>query len=258
MNKSEYLLRLTKRLNIYEVEDEFTLISNYDELINEILYDNDQDFNAVINQLGYPEILADELAAEFGFEKKQVSQANAQVVNKERKRYNTVWNVFRAIAWLIQATLIIGIMGLVILNIIVGFNSKLIVRSDIKDYSFTMGCLLNEKECHDYDYTYNVPGKVTVAVCSENSDNCFGIIDTNLQGQAANYYQNHVEFCQNESCKINDTSYQSQMIFKLQPLIVIGIISISTLMLLNYILIIRSLNKVVASNNEYNRRRNYE
>lgn len=63
MNKEEYISRLRNHLNYY-LGDHTEIINNYEIIIDELI-DEGHTMQDVVTQLGRPEVLAEEIAAEF-------------------------------------------------------------------------------------------------------------------------------------------------------------------------------------------------
>lgn len=256
MNKEEYLLRLTKSLSNYDVDDEYTLIQNYDELINEILFDNDQDFNAVIHQLGYPEILATELIDEFGFKKRE--NVNTEDQNKyyykKRKRSNIFWYLLKTIAWFFQSIYLILIVSMIALFLMFGNNARLVIATNAQSNINSLACLINEDDCRDEFFNFKNE-ELMIAICTDSASDCNGFVVR--ENQMAWHNQKSFALCQGNDC-LRAIHNPETFALDLTILYIVGGLTVVTLAILNQIIIINNVNQVIAKNNEYNRRRNYE
>ncbi|MGL4382487.1 MAG: hypothetical protein ACRCTA_02095, partial [Bacilli bacterium] len=123
MNKDEYLKRLITSLRKYETKGIYEIMADYEQIIDEILIDNNDDFNEVINKLGYPEILAEEIAIEFNFTIKEdfkQQYKRPQSDNRyglKRQRSNIVWNLLLGVYYFVSVTLMMALASLIILTI---------------------------------------------------------------------------------------------------------------------------------------------
>lgn len=128
MNKIEYISRLSKSLDPYDIPNKIDIMADYEQIVDEILMDNNDDFNAVIEKLGYPEILALEIADELGYEIKiNNKQKNNQEdrFNKKRYKSNVIWNIILAFFYLFQTGFILALVAVVSFLLYFGFNSDL-------------------------------------------------------------------------------------------------------------------------------------
>lgn len=228
MNKNEYINRLSESLDRYDVKNKIDVLADYEQIVDEILLDNDDNFDTVIEKLGYPEILAIEIADELGYETKRdqpkqfKEQANSNQYNKKRYKSNVVWNILIWLYGIIQFALTTSIIIMVVFVAYFGLNSTLNIDSSFNN-----------------DNTYTTK----LEVCGNNNCQTF---ETN-----SSYYQgNHHDF-----------SYHGQdnnITIYIGPLALASTLIVAIFMWFNYILVYKNIRRVIVRNNEYNRRRQYE
>ena len=242
MNKNEYISRLAKGIEKYHVTNKYDILADYEQIVDEILLDNDNDFNAVIDKLGYPEILALEIVQELGCanqkvepEPKRHSDQSGHVYQVKRQKSNVVWNILMAFFYIFQSIFSLIFIIIIGLGIYFGFDSTV-----SKSVELT-----------------NNQAIVTMKICRQAD--CKSYVITVQNSNGFNYQQNNnltFESCQKDSCPVLLGDYN----FTLPLGIIIGGVAIVTLLLiwLNYLIMYKNLKSVIRKNNEYNRRRNYE
>ncbi len=246
MNKHEYIQKLSKLLSNYEIENKYEILADYEQIITEILLDNDDDFSKVIEKLGEPSDLSEEIAAELGFIKNDKADSDKKEdydprmfeepkINSKPKRYksNTILYIIKAIMCTVQFILI----TMFALSLVIFFkydeSSILVNYNDSIDNHITQICTsddscltINTDRFNNKVYTTE---KVDIYI-SEDTSEFLGFIE---------YTNTYVEI----------------YLHSVSLFIAFGIL---LTMIVIHILIIRTLNLVIKRNNEYNRRRNYD
>ncbi|MDL2212328.1 hypothetical protein LJB88_05565 [Erysipelotrichaceae bacterium OttesenSCG-928-M19] len=238
MDKNEYIARLAKCLDEYEVVNKYDILADYEQIVDEILIDNDSDFNQVIEKLGYPEILALEIAQELGYstkkENKQSKRSKDNVYSAKRQRSNIIWNIILACYYFMQFFFTIALISIVGLIIFFGFNSNVNISTKI----------VNQKV------------ENTITICKDKQCTKY-ITSSLLDDDYDDYHDFSIQKCQNDSCqKVDDFTNTISFPISLFTIIALGVLIV--LIWFNYLIVYKNVRKMIDNNNEYNRRRAYE
>ncbi len=133
MNKDKYLEDLYNQLKQYNVDSIMKHVTEYDYIISEMIEeDNEQSFDQVIDKLGTPKQLAQNIAEEFDYEQRNQTQFEEPLISKNKK-YNpnkagsviaSVINIiFVIIAIVYFITIGTSLLALILLNMMVGIIS---------------------------------------------------------------------------------------------------------------------------------------
>ncbi|MDF9866602.1 putative membrane protein [Bacilli bacterium PM5-3] len=243
MNKNEYISRLASGIAKYDVSNKYDILADYEQIVDEILVDNDNDFNAVIEKLGYPEILAMEIMDELGYTDQQSKRndryknSNEDITNKfgtKRQRSNIIWNIILFFYYIVQVGLSLALVIMIGFTIYFGLNSSASINHSVKNNDvITTLTICRETNCNSYISTYK-----------DNSNH----IEKN---------EFSIKKCEDKKCKIynditNSASVPIGFIFAMVDIILIVILWLS------YIIVYKNVRSVIKRNNEYNRRRSYE
>lgn len=248
MNREEYLSKLITTLREYEVVDIYDIMAFYEQVVNEILYDYDDDIEQVINKLGQPEELAKDIVAEFCYDKKTEGEipkenlhyksmeyegkqyykpkdyCNASYTPALRTRSNIIWHLILVMHGIFQAILISSIVIILTLFFIPNTSGILMI----------------------YDNN-----DTTIEVCF--GENCISICNDTNCNENINF--NNTDNCalEDQNCtKIFDAKVITESILN-TVLIIILSVSITS-----HIFIYRTIKKIVKGNDEYNRRLTHE
>lgn len=240
MDKQEYISRLANELAKYDCPNKYDILADYEQIIDEILLDNADDFNSVIDKLGYPEILALDIANEFNFNRTETPKDAKKVkhndnnIHTKRQKSNIIWNIILAFGCFFQCLFALMLVALTSLIFYFGFNSTVKVTNNIIKDSYVQS---------------------SVSVCKEKHCNTYKVT---LPYNYKNYPKNDVtvESCQDNKCVVSNNPFVD-FSFPLGYTLIITDAVIIIIMWLNGI-IIRSVRRAIKANNEYNRRRYYE
>jgi uncharacterized membrane protein len=240
MNKSEYITRLAQGLKDYNIPNKYDILADYEQIVDEILIDYDNDFNAVIDKLGYPEVLADDVIQELGYgqsEKttQQPKPKTKNYANNKRHKSNAVWNFILVFYTIIQAGLAIAFVVLVAIGLYFGFSGDIRIQSS---ESF------NRTQTH-------------IAVCNDRNRCEHYLITTSDRDSFFGRNRISVDRCIRGDCQILG-SITHEVSFPLGFGLGISLFLIAVIMTLLYTLVYRTIKPITIKNNEYNRRRNYE
>ena len=241
MNKQEYISRLAQGINKYDIPNKYDILADYEQIVDEILIDNEEDFNYVIEKLGYPEILAMEIAQELGYSTKEAKKEESQKAKNVEHRYdvkrqksNVIWNIIMFFFYLLQTAFSIALVVMIGLVIYFGFDSTISTQSEIKESTV----------------------ETTIKVCRKN--NCDSYIST-VPNKGYYYDDDNYSFkrCHNGKC-LNFVEGEHSFSFPLGLVLSLSAGVLTVLLWLNYIIVFKNVKTVINRNNEYNRRRNYE
>jgi len=242
MNKNEYISRLAKGMEKYNVANKYDILADYEQIVDEILIDNDDDFNAVIDKLGYPEILAMDIMEELGHEpqksERQENQSNANDSSHrygvKRQKSNVIWNIILFFYYIVQAGLSLALVTVIGFGLYFGFDSTASVDSRVVSGQVeTRLNICHEDKCRTYVFNYD--------------------------NHSRNSYRNEfsIQKCTDSECKMIDgithsASFPVGFAFGLASAI------IAVMIWLFYVIVYKNVRAVVKKNDEYNRRRSYE
>lgn len=236
MNKNEYIKRLAQTLDPYEIPNKYDIMADYEQIVDEILLDNENDFNKVIDKLGYPEILGIEIADELGYENKRKSNqytgSHKNTFEKKRHKSNAIWNIILGFFYIVQTLLSIKLVAIISLLLYFGVNSTIdfkVIENRGNNVEFIVNVCKKDK-CNTYRTNFN--REIKYSYHNDDYDDSNGIQTTK-------------EF-------VSADSFPIGAIF----VVCSGVLSI--LLWLNYIIIYKNVRRVTSKNDEYNRRRNYD
>ncbi|MEG0283420.1 MAG: hypothetical protein RR543_01040 [Erysipelotrichales bacterium] len=240
MDKTEYIARLSIALDEYEINNKYEILADYEQIIDEILIDFDNDFNEVINKIGYPEILALEIVEEFGFKAIHIKDKSDQELDKNKyhtKRQNTnvIWNIALAVHWFFQTCFIIAFASLVSFTLYFGLDSKLSINQTIE----------------------NNTQKVELNICKTNNDCQTLLFETpGLVFENSHRGGMHKYNYDNDDLNIASLGNVDNL-----PIGLFGLVSSSVFLILifiNYLAVYKPVKGVIQRNQQHNRRRAYE
>ena len=243
MNKNEYIARLAKGMEKYDVPNKYDILADYEQIVDEILFDNDDDFNAVIDKLGYPEILAMDIMEELGYESQRSERNKKQQTNTtdntnrygvKRQKSNAIWNFILFFYYIVQVGLTLALVVIAGLIIYLGFNSSA---------SFDTKIANNNVE-------------TTIKICSNGECNSYvsSYIDSDSHFEKSEF---SIKKCEDQKCQLID-SFDHSMSFPIGFVLALTGCLLLVMIWLLHVIIYKNVRAVTKKNDEYNRRRNYE
>ncbi|MDR3215364.1 MAG: hypothetical protein LBT75_03695 [Bacilli bacterium] len=264
MDKQSYIKEVKENLSKYNISNIYDVLADYEQIIDEIMYDNDNNFDIVIDKLGNPTELSNDIINELGYEKKNnkedYQRTSTSDYRNHRQKSNVIWQVVLIIYYIINVSMVFLLAGLIFIGAITGFQGKVAITDNKTTNTLSSASLsityCNKKECtifyrnHDgfsFKPIYRIENNVNInktifKTCHFNTKNLFETCNTNN----TNYLNN------------NDDSFNDTIALSLGLLLAISIAVIIFIGVLLYVLIRMPIKTIIHNNNEYNRRRNNE